>query len=217
MSQETQRPETPEEIAKAEAIAFNHFYKMNPDLNLTANTFLLRSTSKELGLDLITVADIKYVVDYLGAALARILPEAVVQESEPVPSYEERLESHNVKLATADSRTIKKLALIQALSKAGYTWGQISGELLSRGLSITNEELALLHPPTPDEGRDEGAAEFDSAAAHIGKLLGRGPVSAADIKKLSADETRKLLWPGGAGTPMNKQNEQMIDLILRGK
>jgi hypothetical protein len=219
----SQEDPTPAELAKMEAQSFVHFYRKHPEFaGITANTFLLRSTAAELGLQLQTYADVKHVANYLGTALAQVRPEQTFTPEPPTPSYEDRLKSHNAKLASADPRTLRKLALVQALQTQRYTPDEISGELALRGFSpVTEEESTLLSPPTRNEtdvAIGQGAAdELASASAHIGKLLGRGPVSGADIKALSADETRRLLWPGGQGTPMDKRNEQMIDMILRGR
>jgi len=223
-----ERPETPEQIAKATAIAFTHFYRAQTKpgdvAELTANTFLLRQTGRELGLDLLSRADVQYCADYLGDALARIdNGEPVAREPvAPEPSYDEKVAEHRARLKSSDPVTLRKISLVQTLRNSGYTAPQISVELRARNFSpLTQTEAALLAPPTPTEsdvqaGQKSAGDEVSAASARIGQLLGRGPVSAADIKGLPNDVIRKLLWPHGAGSRKDSSVENDLDVVLRG-
>jgi hypothetical protein len=211
------------QVAAAQAVSMERFYEIRPDLRCTANTYMIREwAAKNMPSPVLTdVAEIEWVVSQLDGSLAVISPETEYVEPEvapPPPTFEERRGDYETKLKAADSTTHRKLALVSAMRSRGYTATQIAEGLQTHGFPpMTEAEWSLLDPPAPNENSGEkAAAEIDSAAAHIGKLLGRGPVSAKDIKALSADETRKLLWPGGRGTPMSRENERAIDIILRG-
>jgi len=222
----SERPEpgTPE-FQRAEAIAFNHFYKMHPELNLTANTFVLRQTAAELGLDLVTTTDITHVANYLGDALARIdNGDPVVQGPvEPPATYEERNAEYQDKLRNADQATLRKLALVDSLRKSGYTQQQISDALRDKGFSpLTQSEEVLLQRPVPTNddlqaGRQSADNEVNSAAARIGQLAGLGrPITAQELKALPVQTFKRLIWPNGPGTRKSDENERLIDLVLGG-
>ena len=222
----SERPEpgTPE-FQRAEAIAFNHFYKMHPELNLTANTFVLRQTAAELGLDLVTTTDITHVANYLGDALARIdNGDPVAREPvAPEPSYDEKVAEHRARLESSDPVTLRKISLVQTLRNSGYTAPQISVELRARGFTpLTESESELLAPPSATENdaqtsRKSAADEVFAASLRIGQLAGLGrPITAQELKALPVQTFKRLIWPNGPGTRKSEENEQAIDLILGG-
>lgn len=224
MSQENP---TPAEIAEMEAKSFIHFYRSQTKpgdvLELTANTYLLRQVGKELGLDLLSRADVQYCADYLGASLARIKADVSATQEPAAPSYEEKVSEYRTKLESADPTSLRKIALVTALRNGGYNKDQISVELRARNFSpLTDNEIELLSPPEPTENdvravEKSAADEVSAASQRIGALLVLGhPATRSDIINASNDSLRKILWPHGQGTRKELSVERDIDLILQG-
>jgi len=86
---------------------------------------------------------------------------------------------------------------------------------------LTPNEEELLHPPTPtnedvEAVQKSASDEVSAASTRIGQLLGRGPVSRAELLQMPNDVLRKLLWPHGAGTSKDRSVEEAIDIVLQG-
>lgn len=211
------------EVAAAQAVSMERFYDEHEHLRCTANTHLIRAWARDNmpAPVLISVSDIEWVASQLDGSLAVIDNEPEPTPVVPPPSYEERFAEHRAKLESADPVSLRKVSLVKALQNAGYTAQQISVELRSRNFTpLTPNEEELLHPPTPtnedvEAVQKSASDEVSAASTRIGQLLGRGPVSRAELLQMPNDVLRKLLWPHGQGTHKDPETERLIDVVLQ--